>query len=84
MRWLITRRGKGKGWVGCDIDTVLNKGEVAISKMAIWWQYYSTDWNRFREDAINSWEEFICEVSTTFFRWLQRRCDSGKIQNGRQ
>ena len=31
--------GRCRVGVGCDIDTVLCKGEVAISKMAVWRPY---------------------------------------------
>ena len=59
-------KGKGKGRVECDIDTVLYKGEVAISKTAIWRPYYSTNCIVFEEmpSRIEENRSIICEVST--------------------
>ena len=34
----------GLGSDAITIVTVLSKGKVAISKMAVWWHYKSVDW----------------------------------------
>ena len=59
----------------CDSKfvTVLSKGVVVISKIAIWWPYKSTDQNCFQGDTSR-----VCKLSIRFLLCFDRKCDNRK------
>ena len=59
----------------CDSKfvTVLSKGVVVISKIAIWWPCKSTDQNCFQEDTSR-----VCKLSIRFLLCFDRKCNNRK------